>query len=172
MWIVVASAALLSLKNVIIGKYFIASFLGFISLITANPLWYGVAILKPSKSATKSFYNTRTAFEAMIVLVGAILFTYGIVLEGKGYGTLLMVFGCLGLIGLPKLVKRLMGQAKQEDRIRGHMIGLLTSGISAYTAFFVFGASTWMQQWLSGMWGVFAMGCSRGIGGFGNHVRS
>ena len=53
MWIVVATAALLSVKNVIIGKYFMSAFLGFISLITANPLWYGMAILKKKQCGIK-----------------------------------------------------------------------------------------------------------------------
>ena len=44
MWIVVLTAAILSIKNIIIGAYIMAAFLGFLSLITANPLWYGIAV--------------------------------------------------------------------------------------------------------------------------------
>ena len=39
MWIVVISAALLSVKNVIIGKYFMVCFLGFIALLL--PIRFG-----------------------------------------------------------------------------------------------------------------------------------
>jgi len=40
MWVVVITAAMLSVKNVVIGAYGPAIFLGFLSLITSGPLWY------------------------------------------------------------------------------------------------------------------------------------
>ena len=41
MWIVVISAGILSVENAYQGNYLMASFLGFLTLITSNPLWYG-----------------------------------------------------------------------------------------------------------------------------------
>ncbi|MCF8277797.1 MAG: hypothetical protein K9J17_13770 [Flavobacteriales bacterium] len=154
MWVVVTSAALLCIKNVIIGKYFMAVFLGFISLITANPLWYGMAILKPRVYETSAFHWKRTAFDGLIVLAGALMLVYGIILEGKDSAVLMLIFGCLGLTGIPSFIKNLKGPREKEDRIRLHMIGMLTSGIAAYTAFFVFGGYTWMSKLLPGMWGI------------------
>lgn len=154
MWVVVVSAALLCVKNVIIGKYFMAIFLGFISLITANPLWYGMAILKPKAQVSSKFHWIRMLFEVAIVLYGACMLAYGISLNGKDSAVLMIIFGCLGIMGIPSLIKKLKGPRENEDRIRLHMIGLLSSGIAAYTAFFVFGGYTWMSKLLHGMLGI------------------
>jgi len=154
MWIVVGTAALLSVKNIIIGKYFMAVFLGFISLITANPLWYGMAILRPKVQDSVRFHWMRTAFDGVIALAGVLMLTYGIVLQGKNSAVLLIIFGCLGLTGIPSFFRNLKGPREKEDRIRLHMTGLLTSGIAAYTAFFVFGGYMWMEKIFPGMLGV------------------
>jgi len=154
MWIVVGTAALLSVKNIIIGKYFMAVFLGFISLITANPLWYGMAILQPKVQDSVRFHWMRTAFDGVIALAGVLMLTYGIVLQGKNSAVLLIIFGCLGLTGIPSFFRNLKGPREKEDRIRLHMTGLLTSGIAAYTAFFVFGGYMWMEKIFPGMLGV------------------
>lgn len=167
MWIVVATAASLSVKNVIIGKYFMAAFLGFISLITANPLWYGMAILRPKAQDTNSFRWLRVAFDGVIALAGILLLTYGLVLKGENSAVLMIIFGCLGLTGIPTLIKNLKQPKEKEDRIRLHMIGLLTSGIAAYTAFFVFGGYTWMEKFLPGMWGVLPWVAPGLVGGIG-----
>ena len=167
MWVVVTTAALLSIKNVIIGKYFMAAFLGFIALITANPLWYGIAILRPKAQESDRFHWLRTTFDGVIALAGVLLLTYGIMLQGKDSAVLLIIFGCLGLTGIPSFIKNLKGPSEKEDRIRLHVIGMLTSGIAAYTAFFVFGGYTWMSKLLPGMWGVLpwvAPGLAGGIG--------
>jgi len=167
MWVVVATAALLSIKNIIIGKYFMAVFLGFISLITSNPLWYGMAILRPKKQNSVRFYQLRAAFDGVIALAGVLMLTYGIMLQGKNSAVLLIIFGCLGLTGIPSFIKNLKGPQESEDRIRLHMIGMLTSGIAAYTAFFVFGGYTWMSKLLPGMWGVLPWTAPGVIGAIG-----
>ncbi len=53
MWVVVVTAALLSLKNVIIGQPVMAAFLGFLALITANTLYLGIAALRQKKGMSK-----------------------------------------------------------------------------------------------------------------------
>lgn len=154
MWVVVGSAALLSIKNVIIGKYFMASFLGFIALITANPLWHGMAILKKDAQTKRSFRLTHIVFEGLMSVMGVIMLGFGIYLQAKGNGILLVIFGVLGTLVFPSFIRKLRHGYVVEDHIRGHMISLLTSGISAYTAFFVFGGYTWMEKLLPGMWQV------------------
>lgn len=166
MWVVVVTAALLSVKNVIIGKYFMAIFLGFISLITSNPLWYGMAILRPKVQNSARFHWMRIAFDGVIALAGVLMLGYGIMLQGNNSSVLLIIFGCLGLTGIPSFIKNLNGPRQNEDRIRLHMIGLLTSGIAAYTAFFVFGGYTWMSKVLPGMWGVLPWTAPGVIGAF------
>lgn len=169
MWIVVASAALLSIKDVIIGSYFMASFLGFIALITANPLWYGIAVLNREKRQSNGFRIGRIVFDSLIVCSGALLLGFGIYLQsiGNGSAILMIIFGGLGLTDLPVLIKKLKPTPPEFDPIRDHMVGLLTSGIAAYSAFFVFGAYTWIEQYLPGMWGVLPWVGPGVIGGVG-----
>jgi hypothetical protein len=169
MWIVVATAALLSVKNVIIGKYFMASFLGFIALITANPLWYGIAILKKDKRQSNAFKKAHTAFDAVIVVSSILLLSFGIYFQTQGNGSaiLMIIFGSLGLLDIPSLIKKLKGTSAERDPIRDHMIGLLTSGIAAYSAFFVFGAYTWVEKYLPGMWGIIPWVAPGVLGAFG-----
>ncbi len=167
MWVVVGSAALLSVKNVIIGKYFMAAFLGFISLITANPLWYGMAILRKDK--VRKSLKGRLIFESIVLAcsIGLLgLGFYGIWSDNDA-NVLLFIFGGLGLTAIPTILQLRKANPAKTDWIKEHMIGLLTSGIAAYTAFFVFGGYTWMSKILPGMWQVLpwvAPGLFGGIG--------
>lgn len=167
MWVVVTSAALLCIKNVIIGKYFMAVFLGFISLITANPLWYGMAILRKDAQPQKRFQFTHTFLDGLMSVCGLALLVWGIYLGGKGNAVLLIVFGALGCTVIPSFIRKLRVPYEENDRIRGHMIGLLTSGVAAYSAFFVFGGYTWMEQLLPGMWQVLPWVAPGSVGAVG-----
>jgi hypothetical protein len=167
MWVVVTTAALLSIKNVIIGKYFMAAFLGFIALITANPLWYGMAILKPKAQSQKRFQMTHIIMDGLMSLIGLLFVVWGVCLNGEGNAVLLLIFGGLGCTVIPSFIKKVRSPYQAEDRIKGHMVGLLTSGIAAYSAFFVFGGYTWMQQILPGMWQVLPWVAPGVVGGVG-----
>lgn len=167
MWVVVGSAALLSVKNVIIGKYFMASFLGFIALITANPLWYGMAILKKDKVC--SSLKGRLIFESIVLVCSIGLLGLGFygIWSDHDANILLFIFGGLGLTAIPTILQLRKVDATKTDRVKEHMIGLLTSGIAAYTAFFVFGGYTWMQTILPGMWQVLPWVAPGLLGGIG-----
>ncbi len=167
MWVVVSTAALLSIKNVIIGKYFMAAFLGFIALITANPLWYGMAILKPKAQSKKRFQKTHIVLDGLVSISALLLLMWGIYLGGKGNAVLMLIFGGLGCTVFPSFIKKLTSPYKEADRVKEHMVGLLTSGIAAYSAFFVFGGYTWMRQILPGMWQVLPWVAPGVIGGIG-----
>jgi len=167
MWVVVGTAALLSIKNVIIGKYFMATFLGFISLITANPLWYGIAILKKDK--VRSSMRGRMYYETVVLIYSVALLSAGFygVWAGNSANILLFIFGGLGLTAIPTILQVKKADPAKIDRIKEHMVGLLTSGIAAYTAFFVFGGYTWMAKILPGTWQVLPWVAPGLIGGVG-----
>lgn len=167
MWVVVGTAAMLSIKNLIIGKYFMAVFLGFISLITSNTLWYGMAILRRNAQEQKMFQVTHTVLDGLMSVCGLALLVWGIYLGGNGNALLLIIFGTLGCTVIPSFVRKLRKPYKKEDRIKGHMVGLLTSGIAAYSAFFVFGGYTWMEKILPGMWQVLPWVAPGVVGAFG-----
>lgn len=154
MWGVVITAAILSIKNLVIGQTTMGAFLGFISLITANPLWYGIAILKYKKSRPRSFRLTHLGFRLSIVLSGIALITYGILLQGKGAAILMFLFGGLGLTDAPSIIRSLRNREPEPDWFRQHLVGMCTTGIAAYTAFFVFGANQFLAMVLSGYWSI------------------
>lgn len=167
MWVVVISAALLSVKNVIIGKYFIAAFLGFIALITANPLWYGMAVLRPKAQSKKRFQLIHITLDGLVSICGLGLLIWGIYLGGNGNAVLMLIFGGLGCTVFPSFLKKLLKPYQESDRMKEHVVGLLTSGVAAYSAFFVFGGYTWMEKILPGMWQVLPWVAPGVIGGVG-----
>ena len=106
MWVVVISAVALCINNYINGRNVIATFLVFIALITAKPLWLGVAVLKAKKEkpqpggglSLRSYRRADLGFNLAIVACGIAMIVYGIYLGGKGMAVLLMIFGGIGLM--------------------------------------------------------------------------
>ncbi|MEM6967169.1 MAG: hypothetical protein AAF573_20570 [Bacteroidota bacterium] len=150
MWIVVISAAILSIKNIIIGRYIAAAFLGFLTLITANPLWYGIAILKNKRGISRSYQRKHMLFHGLIFTAGIFLFGYGIYLEGKNAGVLMLIFGSLGMLTGKDVYQMYTAPSSKSNWIKTHIEGMLTSGIAAYTAFAVFGGRTFFGAWFTG----------------------
>ena len=62
MWIVVVTAFLLSVCNTMLGKYLAAMYLGYLSIITAYPLWYSYEILRQKKEWTDTYFMMRKVF--------------------------------------------------------------------------------------------------------------
>lgn len=154
MWIVVLSAAILSIENLLTGQPIMGAFLGFVALITANPLFYGIAILKQKKGLSSTYQTLHLLFKASIVLTGIALIAYGISLGGQGTAVLMFIFGGLGVADLPGLIRDLRNPPKEVEWFKEHLVGMCTSGIAAYTAFFVFGASRFFQALFPGYWAV------------------
>jgi len=150
MWIVVISAALLSIENFINGRYIMAAFLGFLSLITANPLWYGIAILKHKKGLSSNYRKKHMYFNLLIVITGFLLIVYGIILKGQNEGLLMLIFGVLGISTGRDIYLMYKNHASKSNWISEHITGMLTSGIAAYTAFAVFGGANFFRGILQG----------------------
>jgi len=154
MWVVVISASLLSIKNIIIGEFVMAAFLGFLAIITANPLWYGIAILKNKKGLSDSYRKKHLAFNTLITLAGVLLFAYGIYLKGEGPGILMLIFGILGMTSGRDVLASYQRKNEKSSWIEEHISGMLVSGIAAYTAFAVFGGSNFFREYLTGYWTI------------------
>ncbi|MFT4565321.1 MAG: hypothetical protein ACI9FN_000274, partial [Saprospiraceae bacterium] len=103
MWITVVTAALLSIHNLISGDYFSALFLGFLSLLTAKPLWYGIAILRMKSGLSKPLYQTRRYIEFGVVLLGLANVLFAIYMKFDNGTVLLFFFGLIGVSGLREL---------------------------------------------------------------------
>ncbi len=151
MWIVVISAFILSVKNVFIGKYNSALFLGYLSLITAGPLWYGIAILRHKKGASASVIKIQLVLNIIILLLAVFMIGYNtFVLEGRH--VLMYIFGGLGLTTVPEIKRGLKGKTRKRNFMQEHAIGMTTTAIAAYTAFFAFGGRNFMGDIFTGNW--------------------
>ncbi|MGB0166656.1 MAG: hypothetical protein ACPF8V_07355 [Luteibaculum sp.] len=154
MWVVVVSAAVLSFFNLLTREYIMAAFLGFIAVITANPLWYGIAILKQKRNYSTSFKRTHVLLQVSIICLSLALIGYGIILKGQGAAILMFIFGALGLTEIPGLIKNRKTFSEKADWLKQHIVGMCSSGIAAYTAFLVFGARSFLQNYFDGAWSV------------------
>jgi len=146
MWIVVVTALLLSVINLSNQKYIIAAFLGFLSILTAQPLWYGIAILRYKNAIPDSILNIRKALHLVLTLGGAGMIIWSILLKLEGMTSLLMIFGILGLTSVFAVLKNKEKTRKETHWLWEHISGMIVSGIAAYTAFFAFGGSTFFSS--------------------------
>lgn len=152
MWIVVISSAILSSINAIFGSYIMASFLGYLSLLTAYPLWYSREILNQKKEWSDRYYVIRKVFTWALFAASIGMVGGAALLHFQNEGILLAFFGVLGL---PSIKDAMMTKSKataKESRMQMHISGTIISGIAAYTAFFAFGGSTYLSGYLPGAW--------------------
>jgi len=141
MWVVVITAVLLSLINLYDGKYIMAAFLGFLSVITGHPLWYGMIILKHKKVVIPAVQRINTILNWILFLGGAGLLIWSLILKVQGQAILLLIFGIIGMSSAAPLIFR---PQKEANWLAEHIQGLLGTGIAAYTAFFAFGGSRFL----------------------------
>jgi len=150
MWVVVVTAALLSIINLAIGDYITAAFLGFLTLLTGHPLWYAVAILKYKKDIPADLIKVRKIIVGLLVSGAVGLVLWSILLKLQGPSVLLLIFGILGLTQLPILIRSTSKLQANGNWMAAHINGMITSGIAAYTAFFAFGGSTFFEGIFTG----------------------
>ena len=152
MWIVVISAAILSVKNALLGHYIMALFLGFLSLITANPLWYSISVLKLKEGLNKRYLKLHLLLHILIVAYGAFLFVLGAFFISGGVRFLMMFFGLLGLLDISELLRHKKMISSKPNWLKLHYSGMIVSGIAAYTAFLSFGGRTLFGGIMSNEW--------------------
>lgn len=152
---VVASAAVLSGYNLANGRVNIGLFLGFLSLLSANPLWQGIAILRNKRNPGYVYRFYSIAFQTALGLSGAGLLVYGLFFVQDGIRVLMIFFGVIGLNSIRDAIRqRRQWKTGNTDWYRLHYAGMITSGIAAYTAFFAFGGRQFFTDLLPGMWQV------------------
>lgn len=154
MWVTVCTAFILSIINLYEGDIFGAAFLGFLSIISANPLWYGIAILKHKNGLGKSYNQKQMYFNIIITLTGVTLLLTGLYIGVDQGGVLMIIFGVLGLTTGITVIKELKTPPVEANWLFMHLKGMITSGIACYTAFFAFGGRTFFEKFLTGYWSV------------------
>lgn len=169
MWIVTTTAALLSLKNFILGDYIQAVFLGFLSLITSGPLWYAIAVLDQKKGRTPSYKKKLFVFNITVITCAIAMIIYGLSIVNDTR-ILMFIFGALGLTSIGEVIKHLRNKPSQMTWIQEHLVGMITTGIAAYTAFFVFGGRTFFAGFFPGYWAIIPWIAPGILGGIGNFL--
>jgi hypothetical protein len=162
MWAVVATALILSLKNVLIGRTQMAIFLGFLALLTAKPLWLGIAILDNKRTLSLAYRQATVWLSAVVTIAGVSLIVYGVSLGGKGNATLMFVFGGLGVSSVfdlwggirASMNKTLSAVQPRPEWMKEHISNMGVSGIAAHTAFLAFGANSLLPQSYVGQGGL------------------
>lgn len=149
MWIVTITAFLLCVKNLILENYNSAIFLGFLTLITAAPLWHGIAILNFKKQPDTPHQNKLFVLNLLTLIFAIFMILYNtLVLQGEF--VLMYIFGVLGLTAAPDVIRRIKNKPNSRNRIQYHAIGMITTAIAAYTAFFAFGGRTFFGKVFTG----------------------
>ena len=152
MWTVVITAFLLSIKNFVIGRYNIAFLLGFLSLVTANPLWYAIGVMKSKKAYSRSYLLTYFVIHSSIVLLGGSLLVYGLFFVNTSAKYLMIIFGTLAVLDIRELLSKREMKSSKPDWYKVHYSGMITTAIAAYTAFFAFGGSRFLDNILTNEW--------------------
>lgn len=152
MWLVVISAASMSLINLLNDRIVQAIFLGFLALLTAKPLCLGIAVLKHKKAPDDQFRRFGLALNTLLLASGLAMIAYGFSLLGEPVAYLMIAFGGLGMLGLRDMVAIMRSEHESSDWLRGHIRDMIISGIAAHTAFFAFGASQFTASIFSGNW--------------------
>ncbi len=142
MWIVVVTAAMLSVLNIFRGRLIAAAFLGFLSVLTSYPLWYGIMILKHKKGISETNYLIRKVLNATLFLGAIGLIVWSLVLQVQGEAILLLIFGVLGLSSGTLAFENFDKASKGKNWLFEHLNGMIGSGIAAYTAFLAFGGTS------------------------------
>jgi hypothetical protein len=142
MWMVLASSGLLSICNTILGAYLPALYLGYLTILTAYPLWYSYEILQQKGTWSDNYFRVRKIFTAVLFTAGIGMLLLGMLkYKAMGMGTMMVFFGLLALpAGRDAFMTKDRAMAR-ETRLKMHIQGTIISGIAAYTAFFAFGGS-------------------------------
>lgn len=160
MWAVLASSFLLSICNTIMGKYMAAIYLGYLTIITAYPLWYSYEILQQKQEWTNRYFTIRRAFVTVLFCSGlGMILLGGIKYHFMNMGTMMGFFGLLAIPAGRDIFMTKPQAMSKETKLKMHIQGVIISGIAAYTAFFAFGGARIMvgllqmhPQWMVIPW--------------------
>ena len=152
MWIVQITAIILSINNAFLGNYTMATFLGFLAILTGYPLWYSYEILQQKKVWTERYFVIRKVFAWALFCASLSMIIGAAILKFQNQGVLMLLFGLLGLPALKDAMMRKEKAMKTGSRIKMHMQGTIISGIAAYTAFLSFGGRSLFGDLLPGYW--------------------
>ena len=126
-------------------------FLLMLSVLVYASLTHGLAALKERRNPGQWRSSSHVTMIAVLGLLGL-----AVAIIGLRYGQLLLIIfaaiSVAGSIGMFRDVRR--PKMTSGELTAAHLNGLIGSGIGAYTAFFAFGGSRFLAEWLPGQWQV------------------
>lgn len=140
MWLMVITAALLCCIQISRGNTSIALFLGFLALLTARPLYFGIAVLRNKKGPTARMMIIDRALRIALGLFSIFMIGNGLNLWGPEGNVLSLIFGALGMTVWPILIKEARGVTLEYSWMEEHIGQMVVAAIAAFTAFLVFGS--------------------------------
>lgn len=152
MWIVICSGVILMINKLHEGATDAGIFLGFLILLAARPVWYGIAILQSKKALSKRLKDTHILLKLSLLIYGIFMLVFGIYLQGQGMATVMMLFSILGFLAGLDAWKDFKSTSTDSNWLQEHFEGMLISGIAAYTAFLIIGGNELIGQYMVGYW--------------------
>jgi len=151
MWAVIISALLLSIINIFTKDYTAALFLGFLSVLTATPLWSAIAILSNKKKLSRFYIGIKKTLSGFTFLFGVANFIAAFVIGFQhSMAALLIFFGIIGCLSGKDVLKSAEKFNAKTNWLSEHLSGMIIGGVAAYTAFFAFGSSSLFGYLFSG----------------------
>lgn len=143
MSIVALSALILSIENLFTNRMSMGVFLGFLSLLTARPLWLGIESISNKNTLSKRYKMIHLITGLLLSTAGAALVWYGLY-STNSLAPVMIIFGILGLTALPEIIQ--MRKTEYTTRngqwLKDHLSNMIVAGIAAHTAFLVFGGQS------------------------------
>lgn len=160
MWVVLLSSVVLSICNALMAHYQAALYLGYLTVITAYPLWNSYEILQQDKIWSDRYFLKRRIFGSVLFTCGLGIFLLGgIKYHFMGMGTMMGFFGLLTFPFARRVMLTKENAMEKETKLKMHIQDTIVTGIAAYTAFFAFGGARIMigvlqmhHQWMVIPW--------------------
>ncbi len=150
MWTVVVTAVVLCGWQYGRGYTSSSLFLGFISLLTARPLYYGIAVLRNKKGPSERMQKIDFGLRLALGLFSIFMVGTGLGWWGTNGHNLNVIFGVLGVIVWPSLIRDLRGRNVTYNWLEEHLAQMSITAIAAFTAFLAFGGRRLFGDLFSG----------------------
>lgn len=156
MSVVALSALVLSIENLLTDRITIGLFLGFLSLLTARPLWLGVECLNCKQGLTSRYKVIHFSTSIVLAISGFGLLMFGLS-SSSSLATVMIVFGILGLTALTDVITMLRAKysAQSKQWLKDHIANMFVGGIAAHTAFLVFGGQSMLPSFQNQLFSIF-----------------
>lgn len=157
MWVVIFSGIVLTVNKFHEGMTDIvamdgAIFLGFLVLLAARPVWYGIAILRSKEHLSPKLKHYHILLKISLAVYGLLMLVYAIYRQGEGMSPVMFVFALLGMMAGREAWMDYKSTSTHSNWLREHFEGMVFSGVAAYTAFFVIGGNELFGQYLNNFW--------------------